>query len=653
MLSRRLSMRTPTFVGQLDLAKAFPRLHARKACRFALEAGLPAWLVNFVETTCLKKSLQWKVAGATSPLRVPARGTPQGCAMSVMAFQLLLAPVVRAIRLYLQARCPASRVVVYADDIVFLVSSATLLGDLMAYSVRLLESLDFQINISKSAVSIFGASSIPDIIINNEKVPAVQHPDVLGCTIPTSTAKLAAPSALSTTSTSRTVLRWQKLQTRLGRLERLKTTEPVKRSLWRSVILPILSYDCWTLMPNKSTASAWSSLVCKSIYTNVRGRKCRQLLFATNPHQLEISCVLLHFLAKEALVDVLGEPLAAFFQVEPNTFLHTPLSAFVHMAVLLGFEMHPEGLLNVPSNILVDWPPTSMDHLLHQLREAMRGWILTQAEAPIDFIPGDKVNPKSFVVAPQLSRTQLNFLSTLQSHAHQAKDETTCPLCGQRSSITHAVWECEARPLNLLLKEPVGSDRWPKNFKSLALLNSREELSVEDIHAGQDFMTRVLIDRRRVQLQLADPTQPKKRRRLNARPTEESCQDDVWHQRAAADIIDITDEEIFPEFDDPGRHTSNPTASLCDAPASVADPRNEQAPLAGESSSSTNPPLYMRIGAEPTHQQTHRANGLQSPMDPAIDQVETTSAPPSAQPAEDQPLVILVPDDEPRPVKRP
>eukprot|EP00971_Amphidinium_carterae_P174995 3469111-Amphidinium_carterae.1 len=562
MLSRRLSMHTPTFVGQLDLAKAFPRLHAGKACRFALEAGLPSWLVNFVETTCLKKSLQWKVAGTTSPLRVPARGTPQGCAMSVMAFQLLLAPVVRAIRHYLQSRCPASRVVVYADDIVFLVSSATLLGDIMAYSVRLLESLDFQINVAKSSVSIFGASSIPDIVINNEKVPPVQHPDILGCTIPTSSAKLAPPSALSTSSTSRTVLRWQKLQTRLGRLEKLKTTEPVKRSLWRSVILPILSYDCWTLMPNKSTASAWSSLVCKAIFTNVRGRKCRQLLFAANPHQLEISCVLLHFLAKEALADVLGEPLIAFFHVEYNTFLHTPLSAFIHMAVLLGFEAHPEGLLNVPSNILVDWPPTSMDHLLHQLREAMRGWILTQMDAPFDFIQGDKVNPKSFKTAPRLSRTQLNFLSTLQGHAHQAKDEASCPLCGQRSSITHAVWECEARSLNLLLSEPIGAHQWPKNFKSLALLNSREELSVEDIYAGQNFMTRVLIDRRRLQLQLEGPDQPRKRRRLTVLPAAETCRDDVWYPHAVVDTIAIPDEELLPEFADPE----------CDATSRIALP---------------------------------------------------------------------------------
>eukprot|EP00971_Amphidinium_carterae_P048044 946029-Amphidinium_carterae.1 len=234
-------------------------------------------MVAFLQRACLAKQLQWKISGVTSDPRVNQRGTPQGCAMSILAFQLVLAPAARALRKFLSDRCSFSTVVIYADDIVIMATSSDLLCATMDYAIQLL------------------------IVIGGIEIPVKQYAEVLGSTIASCSTKLAPPSSLSTASSSRSVQRWQKIKMRLTRLGKLKVPASTKRALWHSVILPVMSYDPWALLPNRSTSSAWSSLICRSLFTNVLGPKDRQLLFSANPHQLELQCILTHQLAKDSV----------------------------------------------------------------------------------------------------------------------------------------------------------------------------------------------------------------------------------------------------------------------------------------------------------------------------------------------------------------
>eukprot|EP00971_Amphidinium_carterae_P144173 2856918-Amphidinium_carterae.2 len=88
--------------------------------------------------------------------------------------------------------------------------------------------------------------------------------------------------------------------------------------------MPILYYDLWTLIPTKHALNGWSSLVCNSVFTAVRGPKDRHLLAALNPHQLNMTALFVHTLARDALGLVLDEPLTEFYDACRNITFNTP-----------------------------------------------------------------------------------------------------------------------------------------------------------------------------------------------------------------------------------------------------------------------------------------------------------------------------------------
>eukprot|EP00971_Amphidinium_carterae_P284515 5648546-Amphidinium_carterae.2 len=217
-LDRRVRSGHPIFIGQIDLSKAFPRLNKEKARDLSIAAGLPPAFACHLYTACLAKRLRWKIAGVLSQPCANLQGTPQGCALSVMMFQLVMSPIARSVHNFLRERCSSSRVLLYADDMAIVTTSAALLESAMAYSVQLLETLDFTVNIDKSAVSVVGAAILPAIRIKGIPVPQQQDPDILGCTL--TTRKIALPTAdsLPLHTTSRTVGRLIKVKDRLTRL---------------------------------------------------------------------------------------------------------------------------------------------------------------------------------------------------------------------------------------------------------------------------------------------------------------------------------------------------------------------------------------------------------------------------------------------------
>eukprot|EP00971_Amphidinium_carterae_P222819 4421891-Amphidinium_carterae.1 len=209
-MNRCLAAKIPIYVGQLDLSKAFARMNRCKAVAIARASGLTDRFVKFLEQACLGKNMKWKISGSVSPASQQRRGTPQGCALSILLFQVLMAPVVRELADLIAARCHLSRVLVYADDIIFMCTTPELLSECMARAADLLTSLDFVVNVCKSSVATTGALRVPTIIVADQQVPIREHPDIFGSTLTTRSARLAAPDALPETSPSRTVMRWVK-----------------------------------------------------------------------------------------------------------------------------------------------------------------------------------------------------------------------------------------------------------------------------------------------------------------------------------------------------------------------------------------------------------------------------------------------------------
>eukprot|EP00971_Amphidinium_carterae_P315238 6265471-Amphidinium_carterae.2 len=344
---------------------------------------MPRSFAHFLHHACLSKKLVWKISDTTSVQRTMRRGTPQGCPLSILLFQVIMAPLARALSTFMKVRCRDSQVLLYADDRIILTTDPTLLQEAMAYAYQLLASLDFEINVGKSTVAAFGVAEVPQVILGGEKVPMQQHPDVLGSTIPTSRAALVPPNALPLMTTSRSALRWIKARERLSRLARLPVTFESKELLWRTLILPVISYDSWTLLPSAGAADTWSALVIRSIYSAVRGHKDAALLAALDPHQLDILSVLAHQLAKEAIPYLCNEPIEEVFVDSRLCTLHTPITALAKLLGTLGFTKQVDGIWHEASGYLIEWPPASVDSFLHHLRDALRCRLLLRNKSGI------------------------------------------------------------------------------------------------------------------------------------------------------------------------------------------------------------------------------------------------------------------------------
>eukprot|EP00971_Amphidinium_carterae_P338889 6476435-Amphidinium_carterae.1 len=503
LLNGRLCANLPVYLGMLDLSKAFPKLNREKAAAMAFASGLDREFTDYIASACLEKQLRWKVAGALSTPRVCRRGTPQGCALSILLFQLLVAPAVRATKAYLRTLCPVSTIYAYADDLVTVASSPKVLQLAMVYLATLLTSLDFQVNPAKSSVAVLGSHIAPSIYLDDIKLPVATNPEVFGSTVVGVKSGLAPPDALPERSSSRSISRWIKVKNRLRRLQAMPVTFKGKTYLWRSTILPILAYDIWAVLPNKSSSDAWSTSIIRAVYSGIRGHKDRWLLAATNPQQFDLASIFLHQLSKDGLADALDEPMEVLFDSHFDRFFHTALTAFVDIAKLLGFQAVPEGLYCPAIHQVIEWPPTDFQCYLHQLRQALRQLALIHTKAPIQIAHGSTLDRDACLPTTGLTRTQVNFLVTLQASAHRAAREPCCQLCGldcgEHGSLEHAIWHCEERSLAVHRLQPPQADHWPQNFRTHALLTTSDSMSPTDIAVGQRFMTRVLIERRAMQ----------------------------------------------------------------------------------------------------------------------------------------------------------
>eukprot|EP00971_Amphidinium_carterae_P157421 3120746-Amphidinium_carterae.1 len=224
-------------------------------------------------------------------------------------------------------------------------------------------------------------------------------------------------------------------------------------------------------------------------------------------------------LARDALHLVIDEPLEAFFEQGRKFPFHTPVSAFVQMATIAGFQVAPEGLYHPAVNSLSEWPPASLESFLHELRQTFRQLMLRWTPAQVAGSQGCKLDSTACKPLSTLTRTQVNFLLTLQGDAHRYRKEQICPLCELPGGLQHALWECESRAVSLVRDEPRNVRDWPENFKQFCLLTDEDVMSPFDIATGQDFMTRVLIQRRLLQEPLDRAARTLKTRR--SAPVEE------------------------------------------------------------------------------------------------------------------------------------
>eukprot|EP00971_Amphidinium_carterae_P061553 1218471-Amphidinium_carterae.1 len=91
--------------------------------------------------------------------------------------------------------------------------------------------------------------------------------------------------------------------------------------------------------------------------------------------------------------------------------------------------------------------------------------MLVWTKAEVQTSAGDILVAEACKPLSTLTRTQRNFLLTLQSNAHRAVKEDTCPLCNEVGGIEHAIWTCECRTRATVRDEPANAGNWPSNFR--------------------------------------------------------------------------------------------------------------------------------------------------------------------------------------------
>eukprot|EP00971_Amphidinium_carterae_P209056 4147465-Amphidinium_carterae.2 len=201
--------------------------------------------------------------------------------------------------------------------------------------------------------------------------------------------------------------------------------------------------------------------------------------------------------------DIKDVPLFELFGQPDKGIFFTPVTAWIRMMRQLGFKLEAEGLVETKANVLLTWPPESTEEFAHRLRNAMRTLMLSRSSA-----------------APHVPGGQIWTRPDASAGAHRAQAELTCPLCEQnteadgKDGLVHAIWECESISVATAAMMPSGAENWPLLFRKHALATENMQMSWSDIEQGQDYMSRVLLERRQLQLPLDEAN---KRRAKRAR----------------------------------------------------------------------------------------------------------------------------------------
>eukprot|EP00971_Amphidinium_carterae_P088841 1758198-Amphidinium_carterae.2 len=347
-------------------------------------------------------------------------------------FQTTLAPVIAAVEAKIKADQANARLMVYADDIVIIACNLRYLLELMECCAHHMTTMDMCVNPAKSTITPLGCS-IP--------FPFPQGYRAAGGTAP-------GPS-------------------RLQRLSSLAVRSETKEALWREVILPILAYDPWTLIPSNQASKSWRTLITNSIFSALAGKiESASACCVLNPHQTDLWCILTHECMRIAFDDVKDLPPTELMRAGDNCSFQTPVTALVELLRMKKFEAQPEGLVS-GNSFLIEWPPASKPECLHALRTLQREMLAR--EVPPDIPVGVAIDRDRAKPVSSLSQTQCNFIRTAQLNSHKAAMGNPCPFCGAMESMEHVIWQCEGRRIGTVCKAAADCAAWPKHIRHRVL----------------------------------------------------------------------------------------------------------------------------------------------------------------------------------------
>ena len=102
-----------TVRASFDLQKAFDFVPHEAVALVARKFGLPEWLLRLIMGRMTSLRMRWKLNGSLSQCTTPRRGVIQGCALSCLIFNMVMAPLV----IKTQNRRDLAPLETHADDI--------------------------------------------------------------------------------------------------------------------------------------------------------------------------------------------------------------------------------------------------------------------------------------------------------------------------------------------------------------------------------------------------------------------------------------------------------------------------------------------------------------------------------------------------------
>ena len=97
-LRSRARIGQSTRVLYVDLAKAYNRVHLASLWHLLREMGVPEPIVNLLDDWAAKRRSRMRVNGELTPEYTMLAGTPQGCPLSCLLFNLFIEPLIRHIK---------------------------------------------------------------------------------------------------------------------------------------------------------------------------------------------------------------------------------------------------------------------------------------------------------------------------------------------------------------------------------------------------------------------------------------------------------------------------------------------------------------------------------------------------------------------------
>ena len=253
-----------------DMAKAFDHVNHSLLKQVALRSGMSLQAWEVLASATLGQCKAWRLqTGQVGDWFVPARGVGQGCALSVAAFNLMLAPLIHA----LQTRWPEAQITSFADDLTLVTENTEAMQAMVTMVEDFLRGAGLVLNPSKCAYFVGGLCDFApaSVSVSGVYLTPVSSVDILG-------VGFRFPGGFDGLST-RMDAREHEAKRRIEALRRMPISAQQKTRAVTSMVIPLIAYGGWARRLTAAGTRSWRHRVLQGAHGKIaQGPRCAEVL---------------------------------------------------------------------------------------------------------------------------------------------------------------------------------------------------------------------------------------------------------------------------------------------------------------------------------------------------------------------------------------